>query len=468
MPRLLILFMLAGLFSACTSFYPTSTKMEVTDIPTRFSLYSEETPPLGKWWHDFQSQELNTIMDGALNSNFSIQETWARVAQAYLSAEIAGAAKKPTINYSSAGSYSAQKIKGMAATSDDNWSLGVNASYEIDLWGKVVAGQETALLKAEATENDLRAAYMIVTGEIAEDWIAITSLIQQQKLFRQQLDLQEKLLEIIKVRFPNGQASALDIYQQQQAIEQINGALVPLESKQQSLLRQLAFLTGKATFETLPTIPSQFPNLKKIPAIGLPADLLAERPDIRAAGLRLKAAQWEITAAQADRLPALKLTASHTYSSQDVTSIFDNWLLNLAANVTGPIFDGKRRTMEVEKTKMVVDERLAFYRKTVFTAVKEVEDALADEQQQADTLDLLDNQLELSAKTMREAQSRYLNGNADFLNVLKEELNTLQLQQASIIAQEKLTIARIHLHKALGGAWVDEIIQKKVPYATNN
>jgi outer membrane protein TolC len=309
---------------------------------------------------------------------------------------------------------------------------------------------------------------MIVTGEITEKWIALASLSRQQILFQKQLQLQKKLLEIIKLRFPNGLASALDIYQQKQAIAKLDAALVPLAGKQQTLLRQLAFLVGKASLGDLYQVPTQLPFLDTLPETGLPIDLLAARPDVRATGLRLKATEWEVTAARADRLPALKLTASQSYSSSAIDSLFDNWLLNLAANVTGPIFDGNRRALEVERTKKVVEERLAQYRKTVFSAVKEVEDALADEKQYADTLDLLREQIALSERTVREARSRYLNGSSDFLNVLKEELTSMQLQQDAILAQEQMTIARVHLHKALGGeAWLDELVQEKGPYATS-
>lgn len=466
MSRSLFLILLATLFSACTAFYPPPSGTDVNDLPASFSLYSEKTAPFGKWWQDFNSPELSTLIEEALSDNFSIQEAWARVMQAYLSAEIAGAAKRPSLNYSAAGTYTTQKSKGTASSSDDGWSLGLNASYEIDLWGKVLARQKNALLKAEASEEDLRTAYIIVTGEITENWISLTSLIQQQNLFKKQLQLQEKLLELLKIRFPNGQASALDIYQQQQVIEKLHAAIVPLVSKQRSHFRQLAFLTGRTSLDDQLLAPDQFPTLSEIPEIGLPADLLAARPDVKAAGLRLKAAEWEVTAAQADRLPALKLTASHQYAANEIDSLFDNWLLNLAANVTGPIFDGNQRALEVERTKKVIDERLALYRKTVFTAVKEVEDALADEQQYGQTLQLLDNQLSLSEKTMREARSRYLSGSSDFLNVLREELNAVQVQQDKIIAQEKMTKARINLHKALGGSWLDEIAPKKVPYAS--
>jgi outer membrane protein TolC len=168
--------------------------------------------------------------------------------------------------------------------------------------------------------------------------------------------------------------------------------------------------------------------------------------------------EWAVAAAKADRLPALKLTASHTFRDEKISAVFDNWLLNLAANLTGPIFDGRRRRAEVERTRAIADERIATYGQTVFTAIKEVEDGLADEKQQAATLQSLGKQLELSKKTVREATRRYLNGSSDFLNVLREQLNILRIEQNFIITQEEMIVARIELYKALGGSWIDEYL----------
>ena len=152
----------------------------------------------------------------------------------------------------------------------------------------------------------------------------------------------------------------------------------------------------------------------------------------------------------------MRLTASYNSLSEDINSLFDNWLLNLAANLTGPVFDGGRRKAEVERTKAVADERLAIYGKTVFTAIKEVEDALTEEDRYNRTLQSVKKQLKLSQQTVREARRRYLNSSTDFINVLREELNLIVLEQNIIINEEKMIIARIRLHKALGGSWMTQ------------
>ena len=449
--RFLLFFLLFNL-SGCALVSPLEHDPNPADIPSRFSLYSEKPNTEIEWWQEFDSAELNSLINHAVKENFSIKETWARLSQARYSAVKAGAALYPELKAAGSGTYFDAKTNGIKSSSDE-WSLGLTAAYEIDLWGRVRAGQESLLLKSQASAEDLKSAIMSVSGQIAENWVSLIANLRQQQLFNRQLELQKQLLKLIKLRFSKARSTALDIYQQQQAIEKIRLALVPIISRQQFIKRQLGLLSGRAAID----LPQQtsFPLISPVPALGLPADFLAARPDVRAAGLRLKAAEWEIAAAKADRLPALKLTASHTYSSEEISSLFDNWLLNLAANLTGPVFDGSRRAAEVERTKAVVDERLAAYRQTVFTAIKEVEDALAEEEQYRKTIASLKRQIELGGKTIREARGRYLNGSSDFLNVLKEELNLLNLRQDVIIAQEKMIIARIHLNKAIAGYWLN-------------
>jgi NodT family efflux transporter outer membrane factor (OMF) lipoprotein len=456
--RILLSIILTIILSACAIYRPADTDHRPADLPSRFSMYSEKADISEQWWKDFDSRELDWLVDEALSGNFTVKEAWARLEQARYAARKVGADKYPELSYQAGGAVSERKDKDAPRTTSEEWNLGLGASYEVDLWGRVQSETESADLLARASAEDLKTALISVAGEIAEKWLSLVSNKQQQQLFVRQLALQKQLLQVIEARFSLARSTALDIYQQQQSIEQIETALIPLQSNEGVLRRQLALLAGKASISKKRLVQETFPVLQDIPAIGLPADLLAARPDVRAAGLRLKSGEWEIAAAKADRLPALRLTASHTYTADDIGSIFDNWLLNLAANLTGPIFDGGRRRLEVERTQAVVDERIAAYSKSVFTAIKEVEDALAEEEQYERTTNALARQFELAEKTTRVARRRYLYGDTDFLNVLVQELKILQVQQDIIIARERVQIARIRLYRALGGTWVNAYI----------
>lgn len=449
--RYFIVFLMI-LLSGCSQYRELFLQQKPDNFPSRFSLYSTEPDADVAWWQELDSPELNRLITLALADNFTIKEARARLEQARCKAIMAGAYLYPELNGGSAYFYEEQQRKGTSRTSDDTWSLEFTAGYEVDLWQRVRAGRESRIFLQKASAEDLRAAQISVSSEICRSWINYIAAGQQLTLLTTQLDLQKKLLRLIVQRFPLAKSTALDIYQQQQLIEKIKEAMIPARAAMDLNRHRLALLTGRSTLPDHLLKQGNFPNISPVPAIGLPADLLAARPDIKAAGLRLKSTEWEIAAAKADRLPTLRLTASYNaYSPDNIASIFDNWLLNLAANLTGPIFDGGRRRAEVKRVKAEANEHLALYGRTVFTAIKEVEDMLTQEDQQRRTLISLNKQFELSNKTTREARRRYLYGNTDFLNVLQQELNSVQLQHDIISSREKMIIARIGLHRALGG-----------------
>ncbi len=257
--------------------------------------------------------------------------------------------------------------------------------------------------------------------------------------------------------FSKSMTSLLDVYQQQGVVAQLEAALPPVEAQEQLLMHELALLVGKQPRAELGIKRQMLPAIGDIPAVGIPADLLAQRPDVIAAGLRLQAADWQISAARADRLPAIRLTGSATYNSGNIDTIFDNWLLNLAGSLTGPVFDGWAREAEVRRTRAVAEERLASYQRTVLTAVKEVEDALVSEIKKSEEIDAVNVQLSLARKALDEARQRYSKGLNDYLPVLKELQSVQQLEQDLILAQSELLISRISLFRSLGGGWADTL-----------
>jgi len=460
-----LLVVVFGLFAGCSSLGPlfqgpTAQEMNGGMAP-KFYMYSEAEDLSRPWWQALGSPALDSLMDRAVRDGFSVRLAAARLRQARLLARIAGAAEWPSLDYQAGVNDRINEDDLRGRSEEADWSAGLSASYEVDLWGRIRAQKSKAILEAEASEDDLHSALITITAELAGKWISLISNLRQQRLFREELDLQRRLLGIVKARFPIGLSTALDIYQQQQAIEKIVEAQIPLEERERALKRQIAFLAGVGGPSQLQGVfqemEQDFPQIDGPPKPGLPADLLASRPDIRGAGRRLRAEGWAVAAAKADRLPALRLSASHTFSAAEISNVLDNWILNLGANLAGPIFDGGRRSLEVKRTQAVVRERLESYRQVVFQAILEVNSALGDEEQNIKVLASLEEQFELAEKTLREARNRYLNGSSDFLNVLKEELNSLLIRQKLITTKEKRLIARINLYRALGGAWVEDV-----------
>jgi outer membrane protein TolC len=199
------------------------------------------------------------------------------------------------------------------------------------------------------------------------------------------------------------------------------------------------------------------PEPVQIQATGLPADLLAARPDLRAAGMRLRAADWQVAAARANRLPAISLTGRAHYGEGHLDVLFNNWLLSLAGNLTAPIFDGKRRAAEVDRRLAIMDENLSAYRQAVLTAIKEVEDALVSEAKQREYIKRLETLTATARKAFEEAVNRYRNGLNDYLPVLTQLLKVQGLERNLIQQQANLMGIRISLHRALGGTWTESL-----------
>ena len=251
--------------------------------------------------------------------------------------------------------------------------------------------------------------------------------------------------------------SALDVYQQKQLVEDIRAEIPLVEAEEQVLMHELALLLGKPPGTSLKISREDLPEPAEIPATGLPADLLSSRPDLRRAGMRLKAADWQVAEARANRLPAISLTAKAQYGKGDVDVLFDNWLLSLAGNLTAPIFDGGRRSAEVDRRQAIADENLSAYRQAVLTAIKEVEDALVNEVKQREHIRALETVLSTARKALEQAGIRYRNGVTDYLPVLTQLLSVQGLERNLIRQRANLLNARISLHRSLGGTWTDSL-----------
>lgn len=427
-------------------------------VPETYSLYDGKPYLPEPWWESVGSLELSRLIDQALAGNFTIREAWARLAQIRSVAVQAGADLYPEAALGGGAEATRSKTAQTAPGSrgDQNVSLGLSISYELDLWGRIRSEREAALLDVDATREDLLTAMVSVSAEVADRWVRIISQRQQVRLLEKQLENNETFLELIELRFRKAMVGALDVYQQKQVVESVR-AKIPLSKAQTALLlHELAVLVGRPPRADLGVAQTGIPALGPLPAVGLPADLLAQRPDVRAAGMRLQAAQWQVAAARANRLPSLLLTGGAQYGASELDLLFDTWLLRLAANLTAPIFDGGRRAAAVDRAGAQVDENLWAYRRAVLTAVKEVEDALVNETNQRAHIHGLEAVKDAAEKGLQEAIARYRKGLSDYLPVLTQLLAVQDLERNLIDQKAQLVRYRIGLHRALGGGRLAE------------
>jgi NodT family efflux transporter outer membrane factor (OMF) lipoprotein len=443
---------------ACSPFAPAPMPNAPGQLPDTFSLYSGKLDASLPWWESVGSPELSRLIKAALSDNFSLKEAWFRLEQARSLAVQAGADRYPDLSANAGVELARRRSENTFGESfdtigEETYGAGLVSNYELDLWGRIRSQQEAALLTVDATKADLQTAAITLAAEVADRWVRIVAQRLQKQLLEKQLQNNRIFLDLIELRFRKAMVSALDVYQQRQVVENVRAQIPLVEAEIRLLMHELAVLLGRPPQSNLELSQMDMPVIGQLPALGLPADLLANRPDVRAAGLRLQATEWQVAAARANRLPAIRLAAGAQYGRNDLDLLFDTWLLSLAANLTAPIFDGGRRAAEVDRTQAEADENLWAYRRIVLTAIKEVEDALENETRQLEHIEGLIAVREAAQNGLQEAIGRYRNGLSDYLPVLTQLLVVQDLERDLISQRALLVLYRVGLYRALGGGW---------------
>lgn len=418
-----------------------------------------------KWWEDFQDPQLNALVEQALAGNMGLQATWDRLAQAETQARFAGVNLFPTLdaNGGFTKTYEKQEISTPRPGQDPKtivdysegrrYNLGLSASYEVDLWGRVRSSRNAARLDAEASITDLQAAAISLSASVASTWYRLQEQTGQVALLERQAKTTEETLSLIEARFRRGRSGASDVLQQQQLLESRREEIRRAESQLRVLEISLATLVG--------TVPQGFDagetgvliELPALPETGIPSEWVQQRPDLVGAMLGVQAADQRLAAAIAERYPRLSLTGSFTTSDRRWRDLFDNWLASLAANVSAPILDGARRKIEVERNQAVVMERLNSYGQTVLEALGEVETALVQEQEQRGIIASIETQLGLARQVRERITAEFLQGNLEYLRVLDAQQTEQNLERELLSARQQLIGFRINLCRALSGGW---------------
>jgi NodT family efflux transporter outer membrane factor (OMF) lipoprotein len=405
-----------------------------------------------QWWMAFEDQTLDSLISRALAGNFSLQTAWDRVDSAYAVARKAGAALVPQVDADIGIGTQKSRINSRTDSSQ-SYNLGLAASYEVDLWGRIGSITTAAELDAQASTEELQTAALTLSAQVAATWFQLLEQRGQVEILGQQIRTNEKTLEIISLQFRTGQVGIADVLQQRQVVETQRGELALTTSRAQVRQNQLAILLGISPTNFTQATTENLDELPPLPSTGLQSDLIENRPDVRAAWLKLQAADKRVAAAVADRFPRLSLTGRASTTSEEIENLFDDWLASLAANLLAPIIDGGRRRAEVERTESIASEALHQYGQTVLDALLEVEDALTREKRQLEYLISVDRQLELAGQATERIRDRYLNGAEDYQRVLTSLISEQRLQRTRLTAKRELFENRVNLCRALAGGW---------------
>jgi NodT family efflux transporter outer membrane factor (OMF) lipoprotein len=446
------------------------------------------------WWNIFQDAELTALEQRVAAANLNVRLATIRLAESRSQRQITGADQFPTLQAD--GSYTRQRVsqKGVlslfgsgggqsfgSTASNANgtsgrsgaipnsaaggksvppfnlWQYGFDASWELDLWGRVRREVESADASVEASADARRNSLLSVEAEIARDYVQLRGIQTQLAIAHENIASEQETLQLSQARFRGGLTTELDVANAAAQLQSTQAQVPQLEEQQAQSINALSFLLGEApgalqaeliTPKSVPPVPPRVP-------VGVPSELARRRPDVRQAEAQLHSATADIGVAVGDFYPKVTLDGSFGLQALQFKDL-GNWnarQYGLGPTISLPIFEGGRLKATLELRKVEQQEAALNYQQTVLQAWHDVDNALtayADEQRRHDALAgaVAQNRTALTL-----SRQRYTQGVADFLNVLDAERSLLSAQLE--LAESSTTVSSnlVQLYKALGGGW---------------
>lgn len=404
----------------------------------------------GKWWLVFNDRYLESVIDTALNSNFNLKVAWQRVEAARAVARGEASFLFPEINAAitaESGNARNTDLPGM----NNRVSAGIDSEYEIDIFGRIRSDRQAERYRSIAVLFDYQSAEIAVTAEIATTWFNLAESANQNELINKQIQSIEQSLDLMLARFGSGQVRGVDILRQRQLLESTREQNIVVEERMALLENQLAILLGKRVGTVTHFRSGVLPDLPPLPETGIPAGLIARRPDVLSSYNLLLAADKDLASAISSRYPRLSISASALSQSEDFNDLFNEWIYNIAGNLAAPVFSGGRLKAEADRARAARFQRLYEYTQSVLIAFREVEDALIRENKQRESIRSIEEQVDLASKAYEQLRIEYFNGLGNYLDVLTALTQEQELRRNLLSAQLELLENRIELYRAIAG-----------------
>lgn len=461
MPRRAVIATALVLLAACSVGSPYERPKLASPAAWQENAQGAGIWPSETWWRGFGSDELDGLIKSAAANNLDLAASAARVVEAEANAKIAGAPLYPTLDAGAGVSRSQQaNLQQNAFGSTGNntrtlYNTSLNASYELDLWGKNRATADAAAARVRSSQFDQQTVAITLTADVATTYFQILSLRDRVRLAEDTLKNAQGILDLLEQRARVGTVSDLEVAQQRSAVATQRAAIPALNQAERQAIHALAILLGEPP-ETL-TVSGKSLEDAALPAVvaGLPSALLERRPDLRKAEADLVAAKFDIANARAQRFPSIDLTAEGGSESLALSGLLGpgSFLYTLASSVAAPIFEGNRLEGQEELASARYKELLETYRQAILSAFRDVEDALAAWRGSTGQYNYDREAYEQAKEAYRLADLRYRAGTVDFLTVLQSQQTVFQAQEALVQSDLARFDAIIGLYKALGGGW---------------
>jgi outer membrane protein, multidrug efflux system len=453
---------LAVLLTACTTVGPSYQPPNPV-MPPHWTEAAPDIPvqangKIGTWWTLFKDPLLDSLVIKAIAENQDLGIAETRIREARAQRRMTAASGLPAVGTSGAYTHSRTgENTSSGKANQDLFQAGFDVGWEIDLFGGIRRATEAADATVAASVEDKRDVLVSLVAEVARNYLELQGSRQRLAITKENIDIQQKTVDMVKKRFQIGFGSELAVVQAETQLAMTMSQVPGLEAAAAQSMHQLALLLGHApdalvseltASEIAPLTPPQVP-------ITLPSDLLRQRPDIRRAERQLAAATAEIGVATAELFPSFSLSAlvglESTSFSNLVTSGSRFW--SLGPKVQWSLFDGGKARAGIEVSNSRKDRAHIGYEKTVLTALVEVENALVAISREQETHRILAIATSSAQRALTISKSQYELGLVDFLNVLQSEFAFYQSQDQLVQSEQRLSLDTVSLFKALGGGW---------------
>jgi len=478
--RLLFLTAIIGVlaFGGCTV-GPDYEEPELATMPDAWHVAATDglgdgEAPLQTWWSVFDDDTLTSLIERAGASNLTLREAVWRVEEAHSLRDVVAAARVPQAALDgSADRSDASKNGPLGGVVPDEafqpanlFDLGVGASWELDVWGRIRRQVEAADAEVEASVEDYRDVLVTLYAEVATNYVNVRSLQERLRLAHDNVEGQENTLKLTTDRFNSGLVSALDVAQAESNLANTRSLIPSLENSLVLALNRLAVLLamnpGALDEELSDEVP--IPTEPDAVTTALPAELLRQRPDIRVAERRLAAQTARIGVATAELYPKFSLTGFLGLQAVSGGDLFSsdsvNWSVGLP--IRWNLFAGGAIRSQIAAEKARTEQLILNYERAVLLALEEVEDAMVSYEKEVSRRGHLTNSVNATQRSLDLVLTQYRAGLTDFQNVLDTE-RSLLLRQDDLASSEGIVIKNlVDLYRALGGGWDPETAQPPV------
>lgn len=411
------------------------------------------------WWTVFNDPVLNGLIDTAYRENLDLRAAAARIMEARARRGIAVGNLFPQSQRAIALYNHAQISQNLNLPFPHDlniWADGFNASWELDFWGRLRRNIESANANLEAVTEGYGDSLVLLLSEVATNYIQLRTFEQRLTYARENVAIQEKSKDLAQVRFDAGASTELDLRQAKAALAQTQATIPPLEAGRDVARNQLCVLMGMPVSDLTARLgASGIPQAQAEVAIGIPADLLRRRPDVRRAERLVAVQSAQIGVAEADLYPRLGVSGFIGYAASDFRQLFDgsSFLGFVLPTLQWNILNYGRITNNVTAQEQLLEVRCLEYQQTVLQAGREVEDALAQFIRAKQQVTYLEQSVDEAMRAVEISQGQFEGGVADFNRVYTNQSLLVSQQDLLGTARGNIALYLVQVYKAMGGGW---------------